>query len=313
MVFEIYYFSGTGNSLYVAEELRQHILDLKLIPIAALLNKKSYEKKIDIKTNAKSIGFVFPCHGVTIPVPVKRFLKSLDLKSSEYLFAIVTRGGSVFRGFAAIDKILRKKGKQLDASFVINMGMNDPKLKSFNIPTNEELKAIEMKVQEKLEIIQKIITNHEIFHDITSGISFSRFKSFNYILERLVPFTLHHIATKVKKYFYVNTNCIGCGICEKVCLSQKITIVNDRPIWQRNIECYYCYACLNFCPTQAIQIYSKFYMKSFTEEKGRYPHPYAQVKDMVNQKSNLSPALDNQSRHLTIGNKKKLVITQPER
>lgn len=310
MVTDIYYFSGTGNSLYVAKELQARIPDSNLISIVSVLNG-SNKNNGDKKTVAATIGFVFPSHGLTIPIPVKKFLKSLDLISSEYVFAIATRGGTVFRGFMAIDKILNKRGKKLDATFIINMGMNDPKLKSFTVLTNKEIKVIEIKVQKKLEVIQNIITNQETFHDNTSGVTFSRFNSINYILERLIPFTLHHMATKVKKYFYTDTKCNGCGTCEKVCLSQKITIVNDRPVWQKEIGCYFCYTCLNYCPTQAIQIYSKFYMKSFTEEKGRYPHPYAIVKDMVNQKSNLSPFLDKSS-YLTTGNKRKHVITQCE-
>jgi len=288
MVVEIYYFSGTGNSLYVARELQNRIPGLRIIPIAALLNKRLNERNKNIESTSETIGFVFPCHGLTIPIPVKKFLKSLDLTSSKYLFAITTRGGSIFRGFSTIDKILNKKGKILDASFIINMALNDPKLKSFTIPTSEELDAIEKRVQEKLNLIQDTIINHETYRDNTSGVTFSRFNSLNYILERLVPFTVHHVAPKVKKYFYADSKCTGCGTCEKVCLSKKIIIVNDKPLWQCNVDCYLCYSCLNYCPTHAIQIYSKFYMKSFTKEKGRYPHPYARVQDMVNQKSQLS-------------------------
>ena len=288
MVVEIYYFSGTGNSLYVARELQNRIPGLRIIPIAALLNKRLNERNKNIESTSETIGFVFPCHGLTIPIPVKKFLKSLDLTSSKYLFAITTRGGSIFRGFSTIDKILNKQGKILDASFIINMALNDPKLKSFTIPTSEELDAIEKRVQEKLNLIQDTIINHETYRDNTSGVTFSRFNSLNYILERLVPFTVHHVAPKVKKYFYADSKCTGCGTCEKVCLSKKIIIVNDKPLWQCNVDCYLCYSCLNYCPTHAIQIYSKFYMKSFTKEKGRYPHPYARVQDMVNQKSQLS-------------------------
>ena len=297
MTTEIYYFSGTGNSLYVARELQQRIPDSTLVPIAALLNESSNakvrvdEKDKKIKTTAETIGFVFPCHGLTIPIPVRLFLRTLDLTTSEYLFAIATRGGTIFRGFSTIDKIINKQGKCLHASFIINMGMNDPKLKSFNVPTNEELKAIEMSVQQKLKLIQNTIINHETYHDDTSGVTFSRFSPLNYILERLVPFAAHHIAPKVKKYFYADLKCTGCGTCEKVCLSRKITMVNDTPSWQHNIECYMCYSCLNYCPSQAIQIYSKFYMKSFTEEKGRYPHPYARIRDIANQKSQPSASI----------------------
>ena len=39
MSMEIYYFSGTGNSLYVARELQKRIPDARLMPIVGLLRK----------------------------------------------------------------------------------------------------------------------------------------------------------------------------------------------------------------------------------------------------------------------------------
>ena len=119
MVVEIYYFSGTGNSLYVAKELQNKIPGLRLIPIAALFNKRLNERNKNIKSTSETIGFVFPCHGLTIPIPVKKCLKILDLTSSKYLFAIATRGGSIFRGFSTIDKVLNKQGKTIPIVFAV--------------------------------------------------------------------------------------------------------------------------------------------------------------------------------------------------
>lgn len=85
---EIYYFSGTGNSLHVARELHKRIPGSDLIPILSLLNNDT------IKTNGDTIGFVFPVYFLTIPMPVSDFLHKLDLTSARYIFAIGTRGGS---------------------------------------------------------------------------------------------------------------------------------------------------------------------------------------------------------------------------
>ena len=222
---EIYYFSGTGNSLYVAKELQKLIPEADLIPIAGVL------KSDNIKTKGDNVGFVFPCHGLTIPIPVREFLKKVNVKSSDYFFAIATRGGTIFRGFPIIDKFLNKQGKSLNATFVINMSMNDPKLKSFTVPTKEELKDIETNVQQKLEVIKKTIIHQENYQDDVSGVTFSRFALFNYIPERLIPFLVHRVAGKLlKNYFYSDSKCTGCGICEKVCPSQKITMEDNRPL-----------------------------------------------------------------------------------
>ena len=102
--------------------------------------------------------------------------------------------------------------------------------------------------------------------------------------EGLIPFMVHRVAGKVKNYFYSDSKCTGCGICEKVCPFQKITMEDNKPLWQHNVDCYMGYACLNFCPTKAIQIYSKIYMKSYTLERGGYLHPYTTADNIAGQK-----------------------------
>jgi len=66
---EIYYFSGTGNSFYVAKELQKRMIDSKLIPIVSLLKREI------IDVHGETVGFVFPLHAMTVPIPVKIFLK----------------------------------------------------------------------------------------------------------------------------------------------------------------------------------------------------------------------------------------------
>ena len=84
--------------------------------------------------------------------------------------------------------------------------------------------------------------------------------------------------------FYSDSKCTGCGTCEKVCLSGKVKIVNGKPVWQKDVQCFFCHACLNYCPEQAVQIKSTRFFKSYTEENERYSHPYATVDDIARQK-----------------------------
>ena len=76
---EIYYFSGTGNSLHVAKELQKRIPESKLISIVNLLKKEVIESSSD------TVGFVFPIHLAMVPAPVMEFIKKLDLNSVEYI------------------------------------------------------------------------------------------------------------------------------------------------------------------------------------------------------------------------------------
>ena len=288
---DIYYFSGTGNSLYIAKEIKKRIPDASLIPIVNLIDKHLKVKNQEtIKTSKEVVGFVFPIHRMTFPIPVKKFIEELDLKSTRYIFAIATRTGTQHIAFNEIKKILRKKGKNLNSCFTLNMACNDPRNKDWHPTTNEEITKLESEIQIKLDLIQKIIINQENSREEDSDSAPS-----NYMLKHLVPLGMAFAEyTGAKDYFYSNSKCIGCKICEKVCLSGKIKMIDKKPVWQRNVKCYFCYACLNYCPVKAIQIKSKFYMKSYTEENERYSHPYATANDIAKQKSGrkLSSALN---------------------
>ena len=63
---EIYYFSGTENSLHVAKELQKRIPKANIIPIVSLLNKDV------IETKGETVGFVFPIYFTAIPIPERK-------------------------------------------------------------------------------------------------------------------------------------------------------------------------------------------------------------------------------------------------
>ena len=112
-----------------------------------------------IHTKGKRVGFIFPVYALTIPIPVKRFLKKLDISYAEYVFAVATRLGIVFKGFKRIDKILKKKNSGLNSHFVLNMYSNDVKVEDYQSPNEAEISKLEIIVQNKLDQIISIILN----------------------------------------------------------------------------------------------------------------------------------------------------------
>lgn len=157
----------------------------------------------------------------------------------------------------------------------------DPKFKGWKPATWEEVAKLESEAQIKLDMIKNIIVNKESCREKDTGV----IVPCGYLLKRLVllgMFFAEH--TGVNDYFYSDSKCTGCGTCEKVCTSGKIRMVDKRPVWQKDIKCHMCYACLNYCPKSSTQIKSKVYIKSYTEKNERYPHPYATVSDIAGQR-----------------------------
>ena len=52
-------------------------------------------------------------------------------------------------------------------------------------------------------------------------------------------------------FIQIKDNCIGCGICEKVCPSSSIHIVDGKAVYHFN-HCQTCLACAHACPQKAI-------------------------------------------------------------
>ena len=90
---EIFYFSGTGNSLFVAREISAGIPNSIITPIVACVAQNK------CKSDAEVIGIVFPVHALTIPIIVHIFLRKLEIRNSKYIFSVATREGTVFKGF----------------------------------------------------------------------------------------------------------------------------------------------------------------------------------------------------------------------
>lgn len=139
----------------------------------------------------------------------------------------------------------------------------------------------------QLNRIIKIVENNEDSLDEDSNyiesLLYSDFRGeiLEWAVPKMMTFSKHIGGVN---YFYINSKCIGCGICSKVCLSQKISIYKEKPIWSKKTLCYMCYACINYCPVKSIEIESISGVPSYTHVNERYCHPYATYEEIKKQK-----------------------------
>ena len=262
---ELFYFSGTGNTLLLAKELQKRIPNTQLTPIVSIINRKT------IKSNASVIGILFPIYAFTTPRVVEKFLSRTEFPSDSYIFALSSRlcSATVFK------KVNRKlHSNQLNAGFTVEMGQNY--LFLFEPPGQKEIQSLHKKMRASLDSICKIISSRQ-----------THFKKDDLLLS-LVAHTLFPLIStlyrktsffNMEKKFWVNETCTGCGICEKICLSSKIQLKNNKPLWKDPTSCYNCLACLQHCPVNAIQIGKK------TIDKKRYNNPEVNYEEIAAQKN----------------------------
>lgn len=284
---EIYYFSGTGNSLHVARELQKRLPRARLVPILSFVERES------VTASGDTVGFVFPHFASSLPKVVHAFIERLDLGSARYLFAIATRGGTKTMAFSEIDKILKEKGRRLDSHFAITMpGGNEALVEAYaDRITEERIQRLESEMRARLDTVQRVVVDREVSREEDNGYLAPPpfLEPFIPLLDAISP-CLVRLGKMVETSFefYHDEKCTGCGVCARVCLAEKVQMVDGRPVWQEAVNCHGCFACLSYCPKESIQVRSKWYLRSYTEQNGRYHHPATGAKEIAAQKTRMA-------------------------
>lgn len=239
----IFYFSATGNSRWVAQQLAVLTGD-SLCNIADCLKEGRLPVLPD---NTERVGFVFPIHSWYVPAPVLDFLAKLELPASVYRYAVCTCGDDAGKGMSRLAKHF-----PLDAAWSVQMP--NTYVPMFQLDAPEVAREKVQKARALLPSIIEDIMKKDGEWDVREG-GYPWLKT--YVVQPL--FTHYYIGTKA---FRVDDTCISCGLCEKNCPVSAIRLADGRPVWSK--ACIHCMACLHGCPEKAIQ-----YGKG-TRKKGRY-------------------------------------------
>jgi ferredoxin len=254
----IYYYSGTGNSLWVARTLAEHLDNAQTRSIV------NVDGEIPEEFPA-CVGLVFPVYMWGVPGRILRFLEAASaLLHPEYLFAVAVNGGQVANTLVQLRKVLTGQGKTLAAGWEVTMPSNY--IPWGGTEPQEQQRRFEA-AQQKVQTIAGLIGQQER-RPVESGPLWQRL-----IYSGLVyPMSSPHIHEMDKK-FWVDEKCNHCKICEKICPAGNITLQDGKPVW--NQRCEQCFACLQWCPQEAIQYGKK------TPQYERYHHPAITLKDML--------------------------------
>lgn len=222
----IYYFSGTGNSKWVAEQLAVQTHD----EATDLIKTRG-----TIKVEGLTIGLVFPIYAWGIPEPVKHFLNQLTGKPS-FAFGVCTCGSEAGKAMDHLQNIW-----SMNSTYSVVMPSNY----IIGAPTESE-GSIHQKIAQattQLQTMASQINDRRSVKAVTEG-KFAEIKS------SLVAPSFNRFARRTGPFF-ATERCISCGECVENCPAQTINLIDGKPHWGK--KCYQCTACINGCPVQAIE------------------------------------------------------------
>ena len=223
----IFYFTGTGNSLYAAK-----LLDKDIISIPQII------KQSVLHFSANKIGIVCPIYGHEMPDMVKEFIAKATL-ATDYFYLVLTYGARHGGAAELASQFMQKIGKTVN--YIVTVEMVDNFLPVFDM--NEQT-AIDKQVEKRLAEIKQDIADRKCFienaTEADKAIHAAYLSSVNY-----APVT-------VWADFLVTEDCIGCGICTKVCPGGCIHLEKQFAV-HKTEGCQACFACIHACPKMAIQ------------------------------------------------------------
>jgi flavodoxin/ferredoxin len=249
----IFYFSGTGNTWWVADRIKKQLdarnINADIVSIDCVTPKKA---NWWIKT-ADLVFFGWPVYGSDLPAPMKRFIDNLlPIEKGKHIHTFCTQMGFSGDGAWAYHKRFEEKGLIIDSAEHFTMPSNMSNSKGLlGAPRNESKIAVIMeKCGRQIEsYVENLLTGKSKIkgkHSYPLG-----------ILQRL-PYRLMHNSlqciTGVDKQ-----RCTGCGLCSSLCPSDNISI-KDFPEFAG--KCALCFRCYAFCPVSAITYRGKPYDSS---------------------------------------------------
>lgn len=232
----ILYFSGTGNSAYVAHRLQERLQE-EAVDIFA----KIREQDTTFLETARSWIVVCPTYAWRIPRILYQWLEKTALKGSHSIYFIMTCGDNI--GYA--EKTLKElcSAKQMKFCGCLPVVMPENYIALFTTPTKEEALAI-------LERADRTID--KAAERITLGLPFPQptIRWLDRLSSGLVNDLFYPMFVHAKK-FYAKESCISCGQCARQCPLRNIHMENGKPVWGKN--CTHCMACICRCPAEAIE------------------------------------------------------------
>lgn len=242
----IFYFTGTGNSLYAARKLADE--GETICPVTRALKDKAFHY---VLKDGEKLGFVFPVYFYTVSDPILELVRNLQVENAGFVYAVIPCGANIGPAGGFLKEELKKRGLELQR--VDPLVVPDGALIFYDIDSPDKMAEQLKSADRELAVIKAAVDRRE-GNRIRGSAAAGK-----------LGLAAYHACMSTKA-FRVDAGCISCGKCAANCPVEAIRMENGRPVWEKK-KCLKCCACINRCPAAAIQYGNK------TAKRGRYVNP----------------------------------------
>lgn len=250
----IIFFSGTGNSHYVARLISEQLEDANILELKGEILIDPMNCKLNVED--ERIIWVFPTYSWGVPPVVSRFIKEATISGAEKCkhYMVSTCGDDTGLTASQWRKLIKRRGWNAMTAYTVIMPNTYVLMKGFDVDSKEVEQQKLAAAPQRIENICKDICSEHPSDKLTKG-------SMPWVKSRIVNPYFKSFCMSPKP-FKANSRCVGCGKCVRECPLENIVLKDGTPIWHE--RCALCLRCYHVCPFDAIT-----YGKA-TKDKGQY-------------------------------------------
>lgn len=236
----IFYFSGTGNSAYIAKKIAGITGDSILS-----MNERIRKKDISEIHSENSLVFVVPTYAWRIPRVAEEWIRRTSFMGNPRAYFVMSCGGSIGNAGKYLRRLCeQKKWRYMGAAEIV---MPENYIALYEAPKKEEAIRIIEQAEPSILAAADNIRKEAPFPGKTVTLK-------DKIDSSLVNDVFYPLIVKAKQ-FRAEDTCTGCGRCVKECPLNNISLKDKKPVWGNT--CTHCMACICKCPAEAIEYGTK--------------------------------------------------------
>ena len=232
----IFYFSGTGNSKYVAQRMANALGD----GLVSLNERIKAGETSAIETGERLV-IVTPTYAWRIPRIVRDWLRKTELRGAKQAWFVMTCGSEIGNAAKYNHALCKEKGLAYFGTAQVIMPENY--IAMFSAPQADEARQIVARAEPGIDRAIAAVQAGQPFAPTRSNL-------YDCFMSGAVNPIFYPCFVKADA-FTASSACIGCGQCEKHCPMNNVTLQNGKPVWGK--RCTHCMACICYCPKTAIE------------------------------------------------------------
>lgn len=235
------YFTGTGNSRFVAERIAEVTGDDMISLNDILKNGTDW-----VFHSVSPFVFVVPVYAWRIPRKIEEILKTGIFEGSRKIYIVATMGSHAGQAGKYCQKLIIRSG--MEYMGFAGICMPDNYLVSFPMMGKEEaIDRIRESIPRIYHVAERICYQKNLQET-------DKKKAGDPFLSGAVNQAFNYFMTG-NTHFTISDDCIQCGICVRKCPVNNIVLNDGKISFRKN--CMFCLGCIHHCPVHAIDYKGK--------------------------------------------------------